>query len=437
MFWLQGQLALLLLAMLAPVTALIIYFQQQYREANYQVREELSQLNSMLQENVTGINVVQLFRREAYNSSLFRTVNQRYRQEVDRTIFHDSAVSATLEWISLVAIAGVLGLGGYLVLGEEISFGTLAAFILYAQRLFNPLRQFADKFTMFQAGFTAIERIGELMAEPIEIKDQTTIIPLEINPLHSAQQGEICFEDVWFAYKDDDYVLRDLNFTIRPGEKVALVGPTGAGKSSIIRLLCRLQEPSRGRILVDGIDIRLLSQAQLRRFVGVILQDSFLFAGDVKRNITLGENYSFEQVQRAARLTNVDQLIRELPQGYDTLLRERGSNLSGGQKQLLAFARVAIREPHVLVLDEATASLDVGTEAQIQSALLHLLEDRTAIIIAHRLSTIRHVDRIFVLKHGTIAEVGTHEELLQRGGLYASLYQLQTLAAIEGTGALF
>ena len=437
MFWLQGQLALLLLAMLAPVTALIIYFQQQYREANYQVREELSQLNSMLQENVTGINVVQLFRREAYNSSLFRTVNQRYRQEVDRTIFHDSAVSATLEWISLVAIAGVLGLGGYLVLGEEISFGTLAAFILYAQRLFNPLRQFADKFTMFQAGFTAIERIGELMAEPIEIKDQTTIIPLEINPLHSAQQGEICFEDVWFAYKDDDYVLRDLNFTIRPGEKVALVGPTGAGKSSIIRLLCRLQEPSRGRILVDGIDIRLLSQAQLRRFVGVILQDSFLFAGDVKRNITLGENYSFEQVQRAARLTNVDQLIRELPQGYDTLLRERGSNLSGGQKQLLAFARVAIREPHVLVLDEATASLDVGTEAQIQSALLHLLEDRTAIIIAHRLSTIRHVDRIFVLKHGTIAEVGTHEELLQRRGLYASLYQLQTLAAIEGTGALF
>jgi len=437
MFWVQGQLALLLLSMLAPVTALIIYFQQQYREANYQVREELSQLNSMLQENVTGINVVQLFRREAYNSSLFRTVNQRYRQEVDRTIFHDSAVSATLEWISLVAIAGVLGLGGYLVLGEEISFGTLAAFILYAQRLFNPLRQFADKFTMFQAGFTAIERIGELMAEPIEIKDQTTIIPLEINPLHSNQQGEICFEDVWFAYKNDDYVLQDLNFTIRPGEKVALVGPTGAGKSSIIRLLCRLQEPSRGRILVDGIDIRNLSQAQLRRFVGVILQDSFLFAGDVKRNITLGENYSFEQVQRAAQLTNVDQLIQELPQGYETLLRERGSNLSGGQKQLLAFARVAIREPHVLVLDEATASLDVGTEAQIQSALLHLLEKRTAIIIAHRLSTIRHVDRIFVLKHGAIAEVGTHEELLQRRGLYASLYQLQTLAAIEGTGALF
>ncbi|MBJ7900514.1 MAG: ATP-binding cassette domain-containing protein [Cyanobacteria bacterium RI_101] len=430
MIWVQWQLALLLLAMLIPVTALIVYFQQQYREANYQVREELSQLNAMLQENVTGINVVQLFRREAYNSRLFQTVNRRYRKEVDRTIFHDSAVSATLEWISLVAIAGVLALGGYLVLGAQISFGTLAAFILYAQRLFNPLRQFADKFTMFQAGFTAIERIGELMAEPIEIQDQETVIPLEVNPRHSAEQGEIRFENVWFAYKGDEYVLKDLNFTIRPGEKVALVGPTGAGKSSVIRLLCRLQEPSRGRILVDGIDIRELSQGQLRRFIGVILQESFLFAGDVKRNITLGENYSLEAVQRAAQLTSVDQLIQELPQGYQTVLRERGSNLSGGQKQLLAFARVAIREPHVLVLDEATASLDVNTEAQIQTALLRLMADRTAIIIAHRLSTIRHVDRIFVLKQGQIVEEGAHEGLLKQGGLYASLYQLQELAPV-------
>jgi ATP-binding cassette subfamily B multidrug efflux pump len=221
-----------------------------------------------------------------------------------------------------------------------------------------------------------------------------------------------------------------LNFTIRPGEKVALVGPTGAGKSSVIRLLCRLQEPSRGRILVDGIDIRELSQSQLRRFIGVILQESFLFAGDVKRNITLGENYSLEAVQRAAQLTNVDQLIQELPQGYQTVLRERGSNLSGGQKQLLAFARVAIREPHVLVLDEATASLDVNTEAQIQTALLHLMANRTAIIIAHRLSTIRHVDRIFVLKQGRVVEEGTHEGLLKQGGLYASLYQLQELAPV-------
>lgn len=425
-FALQWQLALMLVAMLIPVTFLIIYFQQQYRQANYQVREELSSLNSMLQENVTGINVVQLFRREKYNAELFRTVNLRYREQVDRTIFHDSAVSATLEWISLVAIAGVLWLGGILVLKQGLNFGTLAAFILYAQRLFNPLRQFADKFTMFQAGFTAIERIGELMSEPIEIRDLENVMALDIHSDPNLR-GEIRFENVWFAYKNDEYVLKNLDFVIKPGEKIAFVGPTGAGKSSIIRLLCRLYEPSQGRILVDGIDIRELSQAQLRQYVGVILQESFLFAGDVKRNITLGENYSLEEIQRAAQLTNVDRLIEELPQGYNTELRERGSNLSGGQKQLLAFARVAVREPHVLVLDEATSSLDVRTEALIQEALLHLLENRTAIIIAHRLSTIRNVDKIFVLKQGEIVESGSHDTLLNQKGLYASLYQLQML----------
>ncbi|AIE75954.1 MULTISPECIES: ABC transporter ATP-binding protein [unclassified Synechocystis] len=428
-FWVQWQLASILVAMLVPVTGLIIYFQQQYRKANYQAREELSRLNSQLQENVAGINVVQLFRREELNSRSFRRVNEKYRRAVDKTIFHDSAVSATLEWISLVAIAGVLALGGWLILGNNLEFGVLAAFILYGQRLFNPLRQFADKFTMFQSGFTAIERIGELMEEPVEIKDQAVITPIEINSALRGNHGEICFENVWFGYKPDEYVLKNLNFTIKPGEKVALVGPTGAGKSSIIRLLCRLHDPSQGRILVDGIDIRELSQQQLRRFIGVILQDSFLFAGDVKRNITLGEEYSLEEVQRAAQLTSVDRLIEELPQGYHTQLRERGSNLSGGQKQLLAFARVAIREPYVLVMDEATASLDVRTEADIQAALLHLLQDRTSIIIAHRLSTIRNVDRIFVLKHGEIVETGNHDQLLDLKGLYASLYQLQMLGS--------
>ncbi|MGL5034848.1 MAG: ABC transporter ATP-binding protein [Microcystaceae cyanobacterium] len=426
-FWLQWQLALLLVAMLIPVTCLIIYFQQQYRKANYQVREELSKLNSMLQENVTGINVVQLFRREQYNSDLFRGVNRRYRREVDRTIFHDSAVSATLEWISLVAIAGVLWLGGTLVLKDALSFGDLAAFILYSQRLFNPLRQFADKFTMFQSGFTAIERIGELMNEPIEIRDQAIATNLNNQLTDPTLRGEIRFENVWFAYKKDEYVLKNLNFTIKSGEKIAFVGPTGAGKSSIIRLLCRLHDPVQGRIFIDGIDIREIPQVQLRRYIGVILQESFLFAGDVKRNITLGENYDLATVQRAAQLTNVDQLIEALPQGYNTELRERGSNLSGGQKQLLAFARVAIREPDVLVLDEATASLDVATEAGIQTALLHLMADRTSIIIAHRLSTIRHVDRIFVLKQGEIVEMGSHDQLLTKQGLYASLYQLQML----------
>ncbi len=422
-FTLQWQLASVLVFMLFPLSALIIYFQKEYRKANYQTRDELSQMNSMLQESVVGISVVQLFRRETFNVELFRQVNQRYRQAIDKTIFHDSAVSATLEWVGLAAIALVLWLGGLLVLQKQIDLGILSAFILYGKRLFDPLRQFADKFTMFQAGFTAIERIGELLNEPIEIRDTDKPI---IKPPEKVM-GEIRFENVWFAYKPGEYILKDLDFAIKPGEKVAFVGPTGAGKSSIIRLLCRLYEPTQGRILVDGIDIRELPQTDLRRYIGVILQESFLFAGDVKRNITLGEDYSLAEVQEAARLTNVDSFIEELPQGYDTELRERGTNISSGQKQLLAFARVAIRHPHVLVLDEATASLDVGTENLIQEALLHLLQEKTAIIIAHRLSTIRDVDRIFVLKQGELVESGTHQELLAKEGLYASLYQLQML----------
>ncbi|MEG5135637.1 MULTISPECIES: ABC transporter ATP-binding protein [unclassified Microcoleus] len=503
MFTMQWQLALMLVLMMIPITALIIYFQYQYRIANYTTREELSDLNAQLQENLTGIGVVQLFRRERFNSELFSVTNKRYIKAVDKTIFYDSAVSATLEWIALVAIGAVLWLGGEKVLQGTLNFGTLSAFILFAQRLFDPLRQFAEKFTAIQAGFTAVERISDILNEPIEIKDPTSgekeegrgkkeegrgkreeerrkkeegrreyyspllmaghpealaynlssneeeLVENNQTPVTSeyrlssnnqkslvshaqskqSESGEIQFDNVWFAYKEDEYVLQDLNFTIKSGEKVALVGPTGAGKSSIIRLLCRLYEPTRGRILVNHVDIRDLPQAELRRHVGVIIQDGFLFAGDVKSNISLGESYSMEEIQAAAEKTNVARLIEELPQGYDTQLRERGTNLSGGQKQLLAFARAAIRNPSILVLDEATASLDVGTEALIQEALERLMVDRTAIIIAHRLSTIRNVDRILVLKRGQLVESGSHEELLQQEGLYASLYKLQMLGS--------
>ncbi|HEY9645325.1 MAG TPA: ABC transporter ATP-binding protein [Chroococcidiopsis sp.] len=477
MMTLQWQLASLLVAMLVPITALVVYFQSQYRTANYRAREELSALNSNLQENIVGINVVQLFRREPFNSQLFRKINQRYVEQVDRTIFFDSAVSATLEWVALVAIGGVLWLGGLLVLGDRLEFGILASFILFAQRLFDPLRQFAEKFTAIQAGFTALERVSDILNEPIEIRDPEKVaqgVSQKFSPGAATLDqpgdrpgnetgderaiasfpspsttdssvdsradsvtdasaaaipvpGEIRFEKVWFGYKADEFVLRDLDFTIRPGEKVALVGPTGAGKSSIIRLLCRLYEVSQGRILLDGEDVRDLPQSELRRRMAVILQDGFLFAGDVKSNISLGETYTFEQIQAAAEQTNVARFIEQLPQGYDTQLRQRGTNLSGGQKQLLAFARAAIRNPPILVLDEATANLDVGTEAMIQDALERLLVGRTAIIIAHRLSTIRNVDRILVLKQGQLVESGSHEDLLAQGGLYASLYRLQML----------
>lgn len=454
MFLLQWQLALMLMAMLVPVTWLIIFFQQQYRKANYRAREKLSELNATLQENVIGIEVVQIFRRERYNAEAFRKTNQQYVRAIDKTIFHDSAVSATLEWIALVAIAGVLWLGGYLVMEETLTFGALASFILFAQRLFDPLRQFADKFTSIQAGFTAVERITDLLNVPVEIQDpqkatqtgqQSSITvtaringsshaptPTILQPAKTGQDptitaSEICFNNVWFSYKPNEYVLKNLNFRIQPGEKVALVGPTGAGKSSIIRLLCRLYDVTEGEIRLDGVNIRDLPQADLRQRMAVILQDGFLFAGDVKSNITLGEDYSLEAVKAAAAQTNVAQFIEQLPQSYDTVLRERGTNLSGGQKQLLAFARAAIRNPGILILDEATANLDVGTEALIQSALERLLASRTAIIIAHRLSTIRNVDRILVLKQGEVVEEGNHESLLAKDGLYASLYKLQML----------
>jgi ATP-binding cassette subfamily B protein len=423
LFSIQPMLAALMIAGLMPMAWLTVYFQNQYRIANYKAREELSSLNATLQENISGIGVVQLFRREVLNSQQFRKNNQKYIDEVDATIFYDSAVSASLEWIAFAAAAGILVVSALLVTGQQVQAGTVATFVFASPKLFDPLRQFAEKFTAIQAGFTAIERVAELMSEPIEIQDHGTAAINQNLPV----AGEIRFEHVWFGYKPDEYVLQDLDFVIHPGEKVALVGPTGAGKSSIIRLLSRLYEPTKGRILIDGVDIRDLPQAELRQRLAIILQDGFIFAGDVKSNITLGEQYSLEAVKAAAAQTNVDRLIEQLPQGYDTPLRERGTNLSGGQKQLLAFARAAIREPKILVLDEATSSLDVGTEALIQDALARMLVDRTAIIIAHRLSTIRDVDRILVLKRGVLVESGSHDALLAQQGLYASLYALQML----------
>jgi len=423
MFWLRWDLGLLLTLMIFPVTALIIYFQHEFRKANFKARDKLSDLNSILQENIIGVGIVQLFRRAELNSKQNFKVNEQYVTEVNNTIFHDSAVSATLEWTSLIAIAGVLWLGGGQIVQKQMTFGELSAFVLFSQRLFEPLRQLAEKFTTIQSGFTAIERITAIMNEPIEIRD-----PINPKSLPQNGKGEIRFENVWFGYKSDEFVLKNLSFAIAPGEKVALVGPTGAGKSSIIRLLSRLYEPTSGRILIDDVDIRDITQLELRRYLGVILQDVFLFSGNVKDNITLGDDYSLDEAIAAAKVMNVDEFIQALPQGYESQVRERGTNLSGGQKQLLAFARAAVRDPRILILDEATASLDVNTEYLIQKSLDNLLIGRTTIIIAHRLSTIRNVDRILVLKQGELVESGSHDQLVKQQGLYASLYNLEMMS---------
>ena len=424
----EWRLGLLLLVSQVPVVFGILWLQGRYRKANYRVREELSQLNADLQENLQGLEVVQMFRREAANSARFAQVTNAYREAVTGTILYESSISALIEWVALSAIAVVLALGGWMVLGSTMGLGTLTTFILYSQRLFDPLRQLAERFTQIQGGLTAVERIGELLEQPIEIADlpasDRTAAAIRSGS-ERASAGEVIFERVSFSYRPDDPILSDLSFRIAPGEHVALVGPTGSGKTTVIRLLCRLYEPQQGRILLDGIDIRQLPIPTLRQRLGVVLQDTFLFSGNVADNLRLDAPISSDQLQGLCAELGLDPLLRRLPDGLATELRERGGNLSSGERQLLSVARVAIRDPSVLVMDEATAFMDPSTEATLQRDLDKLLHGRTAIVIAHRLATVEASDRILVLRKGHLIEQGTHSQLRQQGGVYAQLADLQ------------
>jgi ATP-binding cassette, subfamily B, multidrug efflux pump len=428
MISIEWRLGLLLLVSQVPVVFGILWLQGRYRKANYRVREELSQLNADLQENLQGLEVVQMFRREAANSARFAQVTNAYREAVTGTILYESSISALIEWVALSAIAVVLALGGWMVLGSTMGLGTLTTFILYSQRLFDPLRQLAERFTQIQGGLTAVERIGELLEQPIEIADlpasDRTAAAIRSGS-ERASAGEVIFEQVSFSYRPDDPILSDLSFRIAPGEHVALVGPTGSGKTTVIRLLCRLYEPQQGRILLDGIDIRQLPIPTLRQRLGVVLQDTFLFSGNVADNLRLDAPISSDQLQGLCAELGLDPLLRRLPDGLATELRERGGNLSSGERQLLSVARVAIRDPSVLVMDEATAFMDPSTEATLQRDLDKLLHGRTAIVIAHRLATVEASDRILVLRKGHLIEQGTHSQLRQQGGVYAQLADLQ------------
>ncbi len=415
-------LAIILLLTQIPVSYFIIWLQKRYRRANYQVREELSQLNSDFQENLQGLEVVQMFRREEINSNKFSKTGESYRKAVDGTIFYDSSISAFIEWISLAAVSFVLAIGGYLVTSGNIGLGTLTTFILYSQRLFEPLRQLAERFTQIQGGLTAIERINELLDEEIEIKDSLSKKYLVKN---FDVKGKIEFKNVSFFYKENDYVIKDLSFKVNPGERIAFVGPTGSGKTTLIRLLCRLYEPQKGEIFIDDINIKNIPLIDLRNMLGVVLQDTFIFSGNVAQNLKLSSDIKDKDLEILCKRLGLNELLKKLPNGLQTPLRERGGNLSSGERQLLSVARVAIRNPSILIMDEATAFMDPTTEATLQKDLKNILENRTALVIAHRLATIEKSDKILVLKGGSLVEQGTHEELREKKGLYFQLSELQ------------
>ncbi len=420
-------LAILLLLTQIPVSYFIIWLQKRYRRANYQVREELSQLNSDFQENLQGLEVVQMFRREAFNSKKFSKTGVAYKKAVNGTIFYDSSISAFIEWISLAAVSLVLAVGGYLVTSGNIGLGTLTTFILYSQRLFEPLRQLAERFTQIQGGLTAVERINELLDEEIQIKDSKSAKHFLENAENVSKKfkGKIEFKNVNFFYNEGEHIIKNLSFKINPGEHVAFVGPTGSGKTTIIRLLCRLYEPQSGQILIDDIDIKDIPIATLRNMLGVVLQDTFIFSGNVADNLKLNSNVDNLELENLCNGLGLDNLLQKLPEGLNTLLRERGGNLSSGERQLLSVARVAIRNPVVLIMDEATAFMDPSTEATLQKDLERILSKRTALVIAHRLATIESSDKILVLKAGSLVEEGTHSELRVKKGLYFQLSELQ------------
>jgi ABC-type multidrug transport system fused ATPase/permease subunit len=373
-----------------------------------------------MQENLTGMSIVQVFNRVEDNYKTFSGINYEHTKYNVQTVFYYAVFYPAIELVSSVAIALVIWRGGIFKSQDLTTFGALVAFIQYAQMFFRPIMDLSEKYNILQQAMASSERLFKLLDTEADI----------LAPAWQAQvktiAGEIIFSKVYFAYNGDDYVLKDINFILQPGESVALVGHTGAGKTSLINILGRQYEIQSGNILVDGIQVKNWDLAALRRQMAVVLQDVFLFSGTIRDNIRLGDrSISEERIQWAARQVNAHTFIENLPLKYDTQVKERGMTLSMGQKQLISFARALVIDPRILILDEATSSVDTETEMLIQQALEVLMHGRTSLIIAHRLSTIKHVDKIIVLHKGRIREIGTHQELIERRGLYYQLYLLQ------------
>ncbi len=420
MLSINWRLALWTLSVVPLLLLISFVFRKKVRQLFSQIRMFLARMNAYLQEHITGMSIVQLFNRQKKDFEKFREINAQYTQAYIKTIFYYAIFFPAVELVSAIALALILFKGSVYIQHQLVTLGTLIAFIQYANMFFRPISDLSEKYNILQSALASSERIFHLLDTPSEV-----VSPANGYRTETLRQG-IEFRNVWFAYHKAEYVLRDINLTIPVGKRFALVGHTGSGKTTLTRLLGRFYDVQKGQILLDGVDIRQWDLPALRRLMAVVQQDVFLFSGTVLENIRLANpEISEESVVRAARLVNAHTFIEKMPGGYQAQIRERGGNLSQGQRQLLALARALVYDPDILILDEATSNIDSESEYLIQQALKVVLKNRTAIVIAHRLSTIQYMDQIVVLHHGKIREIGNHHELLQQRGLYYKLYLLQ------------
>ncbi len=420
MFYMDVRLALVTLSVLPVLIYGTFLFRKKARESYRDVRLHLARLNSYMQEHVTGMNVVQIFRKEKDELKRFLSINSDYRGANIKSVFYYALFYPGVEILSSIAIGLIIWYGGGEIIHSTLTVGTIFAFLQFTEMFFRPIRDLSEKYNIMQTAMASSERIFKLLDNRTFVKNPDHPVKLE------NVRGGIEFKDVFFGYSDEEYVLKNISFKINPGETIALVGHTGAGKTSIINILSRFYDIQKGSILVDGIDIRTVDKRELRKYISIVLQDVFLFSGTIKSNINMNnEAIPFEKVLDAAKLVGADKFINLLPGKFDEEVKERGSTLSVGQKQLISFARALAYDPKILILDEATSSVDTETEILIQHAIEKLLVGRTAIVIAHRLSTIQSADKIIVMHKGEIRETGNHQELLAKRGIYYKLYQLQ------------